>query len=107
MDYDAPIMQFLVNDIILSVDPVKLYEYINLGKCVISVKYPEIERFEPFVYFYQSREEYIDLIERLSKNGFIPKYTEKQRTQFLEENSWDARYKTIKSKVMGLTNGKK
>lgn len=96
MDYDALIMPFKLNDIILSVDPVKLYEYLSFGKCIISVKYPEIERFEPFVYFYKNGEDLIKIIGELSHNGFKPKYNETQRQEFLLQNTWDCRYKIIK-----------
>lgn len=95
-NYDALIMPFVVNDIILAVDPVKLYEYISFGKCVISVWYPEIDRFSPYVYFYRSQEEYTELLNELKKNGFKPKYDKKQQADFLKENSWSARYDTIK-----------
>ena len=98
-DYDALIMPFTINEIILSVDPVKLYEYINFGKCIISVWYPEIERFRPFVYFYKDEEEYRALIGRLSAEGFPPKYSEEERKKFLSNNTWEARYSTIKENL--------
>ena len=98
-DYDALIMPFQINELILAVDPVKLYEYISFGKCVISVYYPEIERFEPYVYFYRNQEEYDALIKELEAKGFPPKYTEEQKALFLKENSWEYRYKIINEKV--------
>ena len=101
-DYDAMIMPFVINDIILAVDPVKLYEYICFGKCIISVWYPEIERFRPYVYFYQTQDEYISLIEELSKQGFPPKYNSNMQREFLKENSWDARYITIRKAIEEL-----
>lgn len=99
-NYDALIMPFVVNEIILAVDPVKLYEYISFGKCVISVWYPEIDRFSPYVYFYRSHEEFTELLIELKKNGFKPKYDEKQQADFLKDNSWSARYDTIKRVLM-------
>lgn len=101
-EYDALIMPFVVNDIILSVDPVKLYEYISFGKCIISVYYPEIERFEPYVYFYKNQEEYDELIGELKEKGFPTKYTEEQQTNFLKENSWEYRYQVIKNEIEKL-----
>lgn len=98
-DYDALIMPFEVIELILAVDPVKLYEYISFGKCVISVYYPEIERFEPYVYFYRNQEEYDALIKDLEAKGFPPKYTEEQKNAFLKENSWEYRYKVIKENI--------
>lgn len=106
-DYDALIMPFVINDIILSVDPVKLYEYICSGKCIISVKYPEIERFEPFVNFYETKEDYLSLLEQLRKNGFKPKYNEDVRIAFLNENSWEKRYELINNAIQEMEhNGK-
>ncbi len=94
-DCDCLIMPFLINDIVLSVDPVKLYEYIAFGKCIISVYYPEIARFEDFVYFYHDKQEYIEIIQRLSSEGFPVKYSQKQRKDFLEQNTWECRVQEI------------
>jgi len=94
-DYDCLIMPFVVNDIVLAVDPVKLYEYIAFGKCIISVYYPEVEQFGDFVYFYRTAEEYVELLERLKQQGFPPKYTAEQQRNFLEENTWSKRYERL------------
>jgi len=94
-EYDCLIMPFKINEIVLSVDPVKLYEYIAFGKCIISVFYPEIERFRDFVYFYNNMEDYCQLLTRLCNEGFPTKYNEIQQRQFLHENSWDERYEKL------------
>lgn len=99
MNSDALIMPFIVNDIILSVDPVKLYEYISFGKCIISVWYPEIDRFAPFVYFYKDIEEYVTIIKMLMEIGFKPKYSREEQLTFLCDNSWNSRYSLIKSVI--------
>ncbi len=100
--YDALIMPFIVNDIILSVDPVKLYEYISFGKCIISVWYPEIERFAPFVYFYKTNNEFLELIDYLCQKGFPAKYNYEQKNNFLKENTWESRYQIIKKELCGI-----
>lgn len=101
-DYDALIMPFIVNDTILSVDPVKLYEYVCFGKCIVSVWYPEINRFSPFIYFYRNQEEYDALIKELKKKGFPPKYNFKIQKQFLDDNTWDTRYTLVKESINAL-----
>lgn len=93
---DCLIMPFQINDIILYVDPVKLYEYIAWGKCIIASWYPEIDRFKDFVYFYHDAEEYRNLVGRLRDEGFPTKYTQDMQLKFLEDNTWDARFKMIK-----------
>ncbi len=103
--YDALVMPFVVNDIILSVDPVKLYEYISFGKCVISVWYPEIERFRPYVYFYRNQQEFFDLLRTLSEKGFPAKYSQEQQIAFLEENSWEKRCDIINAELERVVYG--
>ncbi len=94
--YDCLIMPFKINDIVESVDPVKLYEYIAFGKCIVSVWYKEIERFEEFVYFYRNVEEYVVLMKRLIMQGFPVKYGREQQIHFLRENCWGKRYESLK-----------
>lgn len=97
-DIDCLIMPFLVNDIIRDVDPVKLYEYISMGKNIVSVYYEEIARFRAFVKFYNSKQEFIDIIKGMISQKEIA-YTSQQQTAFLLENSWESRYKYIISKI--------
>lgn len=106
-NYDALIMPFVVNELILSVDPVKLYEYIAFGKCVISVWYPEIDRFAPFVYFYHSHEEYLELLNQLTQNAFKPKYNKEMQEAFLKENSWEVRGEKIKEVIQDFFENNK
>lgn len=87
---DCLIMPFIVNELIEAVDPVKLYEYINMDKNIICVEYDEIRRFEPFVYFYSDYDSFINVIKMLMiKNE--KKYTQKSRTEFLAMNTWEHR----------------
>lgn len=101
-DFDCLLMPFKVNDVVEWVDPVKLYEYISLGKCIIASKYEEIERFEDYVYFYSTSQEYIGLLTELAARGFPPKYTSNQQTEFLDHNFWETRYKEIDSILNNL-----
>ena len=96
-DMDCLIMPFHVNDIVLAVDPVKLYEYISFGKNVICVQYPEVKRFEPYVWFYQDEKTFEQLLEKLVKRELKIKYNREQQKHFLEINSWEERGTTVRS----------
>ena len=98
-NFDCLIMPFVLNDIVTAVDPVKFYEYIAFGKCIISVFYPEIERFKDFVYFYESEQEYIELINTLKEKGFPPKYDSVKQREFLANNTWGKRYELLRKKL--------
>lgn len=103
-DYDCMIMPFIVNEIVKAVDPVKLYEYIAFGKCIICVYYEELEYFRNYVYFYSTEEEYNSLVEDLIRQGFPPKYSRQQQEEFLEENNWKERYKIIRQLIEQMHN---
>lgn len=91
---DCLIMPFIVNEIIESVDPVKLYEYINFNKNILVSQYKEIERFDPFVYFYNDYEEYEMQIKKLMHTK-ENKYNDSDRKEFLMNNSWKCRVDQI------------
>lgn len=100
--FDCTIMPFILNQLVRSVDPVKLYEYINYGKPIISIYYEEVERFSKYVTFYSSKEELLKIISDMIKGGFKAKYNEEERKEFLEKNSWDSRVNNIKDYLREL-----
>ena len=86
----ALVMPFKVNELIKSVNPVKLYEYIYTGKTVIAPRYQESEAFSEFVYLYSSFDEFVEAI----NSGESAKKGEKylQRCEdFLRKNTWKKR----------------
>lgn len=95
----ALIMPFKLNDIVESVDPVKLYEYINFDKNILTIKYSEIERFKQFVYFYSSYDEYKAKLQEILKENNV-KYNSIDRIKFLKNNSWSSRVDKI-IKIIG------
>lgn len=90
-DFDCLIMPFKVNELISSVDPIKLYEYINFNKPVISVFYNEIEWLSPYVSFYSTKEDLLGVLDSASQGRFCKKYSDSKRIDFLTDNSWDVR----------------
>lgn len=99
---DALVMPFVPNEIVQSVDPVKLYEYICLNKPILCIRYPEVKRFAPFVILYSTQAEYIDGVFSIDKDR-TPRYTERQAVAFLEKNSWSVRAKEV-ARQMQLSN---
>lgn len=93
-DTDALIMPFKINEIIKSVDPVKLYEYINYNMNILSVRYDEIIRFDNFVYFYNDYNEYKESLQKMIDAEKV-KYSSDERQAFLEQSNWNSRAKQI------------
>lgn len=88
--YDCFMMPFRLTELIRGVDPVKLYEYINLNKNILCVYYPELDRFSDFVTFYHTQDDFIGQVKNLVKDNCI-KYTATRRLEFLRGNTWAAR----------------
>ena len=95
------IMPFTLNDIVEAVDPVKLYEYINFNKDILTVRYKEIERFSKFTYSYDSYDEYKKQLKLLLQATDI-KYDQDSREQFLNANNWENRVSTIEKLIEEL-----
>ena len=89
------------------VDPVKLYEYVDWGKPIVALRYPEVERFGEFVEFYETPKELVGVISRMCSEGFVRKYTEEQRVAFLSENTWDVRGQQIRRELRDLLSNAK
>lgn len=93
--FAALLMPFHVTELIQSVDPVKLYEYIFFNKPIVSVRYLEIERFSDFVDFYTDHTELISILDRYLADGFRKKYSDDDRLKFISSNTWSDRINRI------------
>lgn len=98
---DAFIMPFKLTELIRSVDPVKIYEYIYFHKPIFAINYGEMQKFLPFVHLYSSEAELLGLIEDL-QNDRIEMYSEDESIQFLQRNTWSSRCKQIVEVLEGV-----
>jgi len=94
-EIDVFIMPFKNNDLVKSVDPVKLYEYIYFNKPIISIKYDGLEKFSKFVDFYADENDILSIINKMINNKFKKRYSAIERENFLSSNTWDERVKEI------------
>lgn len=92
-------MPFLLNDTVEAVDPVKLYEYINFNKPIISIRYHEVLAFEKFAHLYSTYDEYREQLNFIIAARGKPKYTLEDRGEFLSLNTWKNRTDTIESLI--------
>jgi GT2 family glycosyltransferase/glycosyltransferase involved in cell wall biosynthesis len=58
-DFDVCMIPFVVNEITAATDPVKFYEYISLGKPVVSTHMPELEPFADLLYLADDEDEFV------------------------------------------------
>lgn len=90
----ALMMPFILNELIYSVNPVKLYEYIFTGKPVVSVKYGETEKFSKYVNLYVTENDFFAIIDSFINGSPVVK-SEKEISYYIADNTWEARYRQI------------
>ena len=90
------IMPFKVNELIRSVNPVKIYEYIYAAKFIIVSKYEETEKFSKFVSFYTTKEDFSTLISGLAVGEKECLIDKDEMKAFALANTWNFRYKLLR-----------
>lgn len=91
-DAHALLLPFRVDDLTRGVDPVKLYEYIALGKPIAAAYWPALDRFAPFVTFYRDG---ADLAARIAARSLAKPPDASAREAFLAPQAWQARANAI------------
>jgi glycosyltransferase involved in cell wall biosynthesis len=99
----ALIMPFMVNKLIESVNPVKLYEYIYCNKPVIASYYEETSFFEDYVYLYKSPEQFVSLCKDIVNNRISAKSSAESNVAYVTRNQWSDRYEIVKNTLMALS----
>lgn len=93
---DVLLMPFQLNDLILSVNPVKLYEYIYSNKAALIVRYGETLKFGDYVYLYEGLQEYLEIIADLINKGFAPKKSKEECQAYALANTWESRGERVR-----------
>lgn len=93
---DLLLMPFVLNPLIESVNPVKLYEYVWAKKPIIATRYGESMKFNSYCYLYYSKNEILEIYKCIQKNKFRPKQTSSVAiNQFISDNTWESRCNEI------------
>jgi teichuronic acid biosynthesis glycosyltransferase TuaH len=95
---DLFILPFILNDITLSVDPVKLYEYIAFQRNIAAVYYAELDRYAEFVNFYKNYHDLKNMISQMNSVGSLT-YELSRAEEFVMENTWHERCEQIINEI--------
>lgn len=94
--FDVTIIPFVINDLIRSTNPIKVYEYLAGGKPVVAADIPELEGM-PYVYLSESHDAFVRNLDRALE--VIPNLEEIDA--FLENQTWSRRFDVIEKAICG------
>ena len=97
---DGLIMPFVVNDLIKSVNPVKLYEYIYADKPIIVPSYNEVKQFLPYINTYDNFEELNALCVKLQERQLLKPSHNDGYDSFVNSNTWDGRTEFVLERII-------
>jgi glycosyltransferase involved in cell wall biosynthesis len=92
--FDVAIMPFRRTTVILHANPLKLREYLAMGKPVVSVSTPEIDKYSDVVGVAQSREEFLARLDAALSRPSRPQEVQGRLDRVAGE-SWDARLREV------------
>jgi GT2 family glycosyltransferase len=95
--FDVCMIPFKINELTLSTNPVKFYEFISSGKPVVSSKLPELLPYAEFLYLSEGKEEFLKNIEVALKENDEDLKT--GRVELARANDWNGRFNEIQNYI--------
>jgi glycosyltransferase involved in cell wall biosynthesis len=95
--FDVGIIPFVVNDLTINVNPLKLLEYLACGLPVVSTPIPEAAKYGKLVSIAGTPEAFVSAIESLLGENTCEKITE--RISVARSNSWDSRAEVLSAHI--------
>ncbi|MCK4463368.1 MAG: glycosyltransferase, partial [Candidatus Omnitrophica bacterium] len=100
---DIGLIPYKVNNFTVNVSPLKLYEYLSLGKPVVSTSLPDLAQYGKIISLSENRDEFEGAIRRILNEKKDRKSWE--RIEIARNNSWQKRYERVKE-LLDITDKK-
>ncbi len=102
--FDVALLPFVINDLTLAANPLKLREYLAAGLPVVSSAIPEAKRLSHAVHIAQTDSEWLGVIQRLVSSGETgPQISISER---MDRESWDAKVEELSRIVSTVERGR-
>jgi GT2 family glycosyltransferase/glycosyltransferase involved in cell wall biosynthesis len=98
-DFDVALIPFVVNEITAATDPVKFYEYLSLGKPVVSTFMPELEPYGELLFVARDGDDFARKLDAaLAENDEALRM---RRIDLARANTWPARAEAMLNAIAG------
>jgi glycosyltransferase involved in cell wall biosynthesis len=92
--FDVAIIPFLLSEVILHANPLKLREYLAMGVPVVAISTPEIDKFADIIETARSREEFLEKLDMVVARPPDPAAVERRLTR-VASASWESRLQEV------------
>ncbi len=96
--FDAAIIPYHLTQQVLHANPIKLREYLAMGKPIVSVSTPEIDKYGDVVAIARSREEFLTKLDEALSRPPTPDEV-RRRMDRVRSESWEARLEEVLHRV--------
>jgi len=103
--FDVAVLPFVVNELTLAANPLKLREYLAAGLPVVATQLPEVVKLNGLVRTARTQEEFLDQIEAYLKEGKRGPNIEVSR--LMEPESWDEKVEELSRIITDLDRGRR
>ncbi|HEY7333383.1 MAG TPA: glycosyltransferase [Bryobacteraceae bacterium] len=100
--FDVAILPFVVNELTLSANPLKLREYLAAGLPVVASPIPEVAKFSSIVRMAATPQEYLEQVDGILSRGEAGPRLKISR--LMENESWDAKVEQLSEYVVDLNH---
>ena len=97
---DVAVIPFVLDNITLSVSPIKLFEYLAAGKPVVSTDLPECRKYDA-VLVARNRNEFVDLLDQALTLKDDEAYRERAR-KIAIDNTWEKRVTAVMNALKAM-----
>ncbi len=102
--FSAALIPYRLTPQVLHANPLKLREYLAMGKPIVSVSTPEIEKFRAHVRIGRTREELLAHLDAAVESGLTRAEVEAQ-TALASTMTWDATLRRVQERVEAMLAG--
>lgn len=99
---DIGIIPFLDCQVSRAANPIKMYEYLAMGKPVVATDLPDTKIYPDFVNVVKKGESFVDVIGKVLENDSVVQA--QARREFALKNSWEKRYEQMANAINSYCN---
>lgn len=94
-EMDVCLIPFIKNDLTAAIYPLKINEYMAMGKPVVSTDFADLSDFETKIGIAKDHSEFVDLIKKQIR--YNSRLKAQARVEFAESNSWEQRVSSLRA----------